>query len=71
MFVIEMVEGKGAPSLLCRPFDTLGKTNGLLLWMLQSYLGRGRYIVLNSGFCVLKAIIEFKRNGLFRCALIK
>ena len=66
-----MVEGKDAPSLLCRPFDTLGKTVGLLLWILQSYFGTGRYIICNSGFCVLKAIIELKRNGLFRCTLIK
>jgi len=26
---------------------------------------------LDSGFCVLKAIIELKRNGLFGCALVK
>ena len=39
--------------------------------MLSPYFGTGRYIVLDSGFCVLKAIVELKRNGLFGCALIK
>ncbi len=39
----------------------------LLLWMLTSYFGMGRYIVLDSGLCVLKAIIELKWNGLLGC----
>ncbi len=66
-----MVEGNGALSLLCWPFDVLGKAIILLLLMLQSYFGTERYIVFDSGFCVLEAIIEFKRNGLFGCTLIK
>jgi hypothetical protein len=60
LFVIEMVEGKNAPDLLCRPYKAMGKTAGLLLRMLSSYFGTGRYIVLDSGFCVLKAIVEAK-----------
>jgi hypothetical protein len=73
MFVIKLVEGKDAPAALthARPFESIGKTAGLLLRMLQSYFGTGRYIVLDSGFCVLKAIVELKRHGLFGCALIK
>ena len=73
MFVIELVEGKDAPAALvrARPFESMGKTAGLLLRMLQSYFGTGRYIVLDSGFCVLKGIVELKRHGLFGCALIK
>ncbi|MBM4179814.1 MAG: hypothetical protein FJ211_10875, partial [Ignavibacteria bacterium] len=67
MFVIEMVEGKDAPALLRRPYEAMGKTAGLLLRMLSSYFGTGRYIVLDSGFCVLKALVELKRNGLFGC----
>jgi hypothetical protein len=39
--------------------------------MLQSYFHTARYIVLDSGFCVLKGIIELRKNGLFGCALIK
>ncbi len=35
------------------------------------YFGMGRYIVLDSGFCFLKAILELKRNGVFGCALVK
>jgi hypothetical protein len=39
--------------------------------MLQSCFHTARYIVLDSGFCVLKGIIELRKNGLFGCALIK
>ena len=39
--------------------------------MLQSYFHTARYIVLDSGFCVLKAIIKLQKNGLFGCVLIK
>jgi hypothetical protein len=71
MFVIELVEGKDAPPQMTKQFSQHGKTAGLLLRMLQSYFHTARYIVLDSGFCVLKGIIELRKNGLFGCALIK
>ncbi len=39
--------------------------------MLSSYFATGRYVVLDSGFCVLKALVELKKVGLFACAVIK
>ena len=73
MFVIELVEGKDRPSELGQPeFESLGgKTVGLLLRMLKSYFSTGRYVILDSGFCVLKALIELKKKGVYACALIK
>ena len=71
MFVIELVEGKDTPPQILKQFSQHGKIVGLLLHMLQSYFHTVRYIVLNSGFCVLKGIIELRKNGLFGCALIK
>ena len=71
MISIEMVEGKDAPRQIQKQFEQYGKTAGLLLRMLQPYFHTARYIVLDSGFCVLKAIIELRKNGLFGCALIK
>ena len=72
LFSIELVEGKDRPPERDRPeFDVLGKTDGLLLQMLKSVFNTGRYIVLDSGFCVLKALIELRQNGLLGCALIK
>jgi hypothetical protein len=71
MFAIELVEGKGAPPQINKQFEQHGKTAGLLPCMLQSYFHTARYIVLDSGFCALKGIIELRKNGLFGCALIK
>ncbi len=31
----------------------------------------GRYVVLDSGFCVLRALIELKKVSLFSCAVIR
>ena len=39
--------------------------------MLEQYFYTGKYVVLDSGFCVLKSLIELKKKGLFACALIK
>ena len=52
-------------------WSELGKTTGLLMRMLSSYFSTGRYVVLDSGFCVLKALVELKKVGLFACAVIK
>ena len=70
MFAIELVEGKDTPAQITKQFEQHGKTAGLLLHMLQLYFHAARYIVLNSGFCVLKGIIKLCKNGLFGCALI-
>jgi hypothetical protein len=71
MFSIEMVEGQDHPSQLSELFSEAGKTGGLLLQMLQCYFATGRNVVLDSGFCVLKAIVALKKHGVFASALIK
>ena len=65
LFVIELVEGKDRPADRGPPEyeSEFGKTAGLLLRMLRSYFNSGRYVVLDSGFCVLKAIVAlFKKR---------
>ena len=72
MFAMEMVKGKDRPrDLGPNELSGYGKTAGLMLPMLKSYFGAGKYIILNSGFRVLKAIVELKRHGIYSCALIK
>ena len=72
MFVIELVCGEDHPKELGKPqYKELSKTIGLLLRMLSSVFNTGRYLVLDSGFCVLKGLIELRRNGLSGVALIK
>ncbi|KAL7507318.1 hypothetical protein ACHAXN_004820 [Cyclotella atomus] len=73
MFSIKLVEGKDRPAALrVQEYDEHGKMGGLLLRILKTYFSSGRYVVLDSGFCVLKAIIALKTvGGMFAGALIK
>ena len=71
LFLIELVEGKDAPPQVARDFENSGKTGGLLLRMRRAYHHTGRYVVLDSGFCVLKAIVNLQKAGVYSAALIK
>ena len=67
MFVVELLEGKEHP-LQSGPLeveDLDGKTVGLLLRMMRSYFATGSYVILDSGFCVLKASTKLNKKGVF------
>ncbi len=69
----EMVDGEDRPRELgASEFDDNGgKTVGLLLQMLKKYFSTGRYVILDSSFCILKGIVELKKEGIFAEALLK
>jgi Transposase IS4 len=72
LFAVELVEGKDHPKE--RPpedFENLGKTVGLLLRLTKKLWSTAKVVVLDSGFCVLKGIIELRKRGVFAAALIK
>jgi hypothetical protein len=74
MFAIELVEGKDVPSHRDHPrfeHHEKGKTVSKLIRLTKSLQGRGSIVVLDSGFCVLKGIIELKKVGIHAAALIK
>ena len=72
MFFIELVEGKDHPwGLEKKQFDELGVTVGLMLRMTKVIWHTGLCVIMNSGFCVLKGIIEMAKRGIYRAALIK
>ena len=52
-------------------FNNQGKTVGLLLRVLEPIFGKGMVVILDSGFCVLKGIVELKKRGVYASALIK
>ena len=54
-----------------KEFDNLGKTTGILLWLAKLVWSTGKVFMLDSGFCVLQAIVELKKKGLFTVVLIK
>jgi hypothetical protein len=72
IFYMEMVEGKARPKEMEKPeFENLGKTVGLLLRLTRPIWNSGRVVVLDSGFCVIQAIVELKKKGVHSAALIK
>ena len=71
LYALELVEGKDAPKEVPQEFSELGKTVGLLLRLTKSIWGSSKVLVLDSGFCVLKGIVELRKKGIFAAALIK
>jgi Transposase IS4 len=73
MFGLELVEGKDEPPERSnlREHDNLGKTVGLLLRLCKSLYYTNKLVVLDSGFCVLKALVELRIRGVFGAAVIK
>ena len=73
MCVVELIEGKEHPHQANTfEFEDLGrKTVGLLLHMMKIYFATGGYIIIDSGFCVLKGLIKLRKKGVFACAVIK
>jgi Transposase IS4 len=72
MFAVELVEGKDRPpQKQPERFEELGKTGGLLLRLTKSLWNTAKVVVLDSGFCVLKALIELRQKGVYAAALVK
>lgn len=67
-----MVEGKDSPAERGpAEYSEKGKTASLLLRLSKSIHHTSRYVVLDSGFCVLQALIDLRQVGVFAGALIK
>lgn len=72
LFRMELVEGKDEPvERPAKAYSDKGKTVGLLLRLTESIWGSGRIVILDSGFCVLKGLIELRKRGVYASALIK
>ena len=73
MYHVEIVEGKDRPASLGKKYYEAehGKTGGLLLRMTKAIHGTGKVVVMDSGFCVLNALLALRTHGVFGSALIK
>ena len=71
LYSMELMEGKDAPPQRLKEFLLMGKTVSLLLRLTRSIWGSSRVLVLDSGICVLKEIVELRKKGIFGAALIK
>ena len=72
LFALELVEGKDRPTRAPpKEHKEKGKTVGLCLRLTKALQGSGSIVVMDSGFCVVKAIVELRKIGIFSHALIK
>ena len=49
----------------------MGKTVGLMLQICEPIFSTGKFVVLDSGFCVSKGITALLEVGVYAAALIK
>lgn len=72
MFQIEIVEGKDAPKdKPPQEFSNFTKTTALMLQLTKPIHAACKVVILDSGFCVLEALIKLRQYGVFASALIK
>jgi hypothetical protein len=75
MYAVELVESKDRPKEMDKSkYSGVTKkltTTSLLLRLRESIFHIGMVVMLDSGFCVLRALIELKKRGVFASALIK
>ena len=71
LWQMEIVEGKDAPPQIVPKVNNQGKAVGLLLCALEPIFGKGDMVVLDSGFSVLKGIMELKKCVVYASNLIK
>ena len=72
MYGVELMEGKDRPPARPMPLHSdKGKTVGLLLRLTKPLWYTSKTVILDSGFCVLKGIVEMRKLGVFGAALIK
>ena len=72
LFAMELREGKDRPEYLPpKAHSDLGKTMGLVLRICRSLEHTGSIVFMDSVFCVVKAIIELRKRGIFSSSMIK
>ena len=72
IWALDLWERKDHPQHLGpKEFNNIGKRKGILLQLTKPVWSTGKVFVLDSGFCVLQAVVELKKKGLFAAALIK
>ena len=71
LWQMELVEGKDSLSEIIPKYNNQGKAVRLLLRVLEPIFTRGNVVILDSGFCMLKGIVEWKKYGVYVYTLIK
>ena len=66
VFFFDLVEGKDQPQYKWKPEFKVeyGATGGLMMRTTKPLFGKGKAVVTDSGFCVLKGLVEMLSHGL-------
>ena len=73
LYQMELVEGKDTPAEMIHKEQEkeLGKTDAMIMRILKPILGTAKVVILNSGFCVLPALVALRKAGVYASAVIK
>ena len=72
MWFSDIVEGRYRPRERGRPeFDNIGKTVVTILQCKRPIWNCAKVVIMDSGFCVTKGLVELRNKGVFGSALIK
>ena len=72
MFAIDLREGKkDHPKEIKPEFHKFSATVSLLLRLTKDIFGTGKVVILDSGFCVLRGLVELMKRGVYASSLIK
>jgi hypothetical protein len=72
LYAAEIVMGKDTPENYVHQYEREeSKTSSLLAQLTRSIWHSGKVVILDSGFCVLQALINLKKQGLYAGAVVK
>ena len=72
LFRAFIAKGKEPPKELGQKnYSEFGQTVRMMLQMCKTLYGTGKSVLMGSGFCVSRGIVELARKGVYRSLLIK
>ena len=73
LYQMEIVEGKDQPAEYkdSQQEKELGKTGAMMMRILKPIVGTAKVVILDSGFCVLSALVALRKAGVYASAVIK
>ena len=72
VFFVELVEREDRPTERGKPYfeADYGETGGMMMRMTKPLFGKGKSLVMGSGFCVLKGILRMLAHRVYGTTVI-
>ena len=72
MWFVQIVEGRDHPCERRRPdYGEIGNTVGKMMWCTRHIWNCEKVVIVDSGFCVTKGLVDLRKKGVFGSELIK